>query len=63
MANENIRKLFNRKAKRLIKDKYITSKSLIHDNKTIHVIYIADDKEIYDYYLKQKEIKWKQLKL
>jgi len=50
---ERILSLFKDDIKRLFSHKYISSESMIFAGKEVHVIYIADDESIKDYYKRQ----------
>jgi len=53
MQKEQILELFSDSTKEGIKDKEITSSFLMYQGKKLHIIYIADDKEIKDFYDKE----------
>lgn len=50
---ERLLSLFTDDAKGLIKDKHLTSETMIMGKQEIHIIYIADDEWIKDYYKKE----------
>lgn len=50
---ERILSLFRDDVKQLVRHKHISSESMMFGGKEVHVIYIADDESIKDYYKRQ----------
>ena len=53
MEKEQILAMFSDDVKEEIKDKELTSSLLMYQGKILHIIYIADNKEIKEFYDKE----------